>query len=95
MEEVSIAVRVQGICFVLRGCHQAMVRHYLHRHLRGPCWWMARHTSHVVSNLFFDRWEPGLINTYWRLSGLREGRCTRGFFWNQVECCAGMERMWT
>lgn len=25
------------------------------------------------------------------LSGLREGRCARGFFWNQVECCAGME----
>lgn len=29
-----------------------MVRHHLYRHLRGPCWWMARHTSHVVSTLF-------------------------------------------
>ncbi|KAH9004455.1 Cl-channel protein [Lactarius hatsudake] len=25
------------------------------------------------------------------LSGLREGRCTRGFLWNQVECCVGVE----
>ncbi|KAH9964748.1 Cl-channel protein [Russula compacta] len=25
------------------------------------------------------------------LSGLREGRCARGFLWNQVECCAGVE----
>lgn len=31
-----------------------MVRHHLYRHLRGPCWWMARHTSHVVSTLFFS-----------------------------------------
>jgi hypothetical protein len=53
MEEVGVAVRVQGICFVLRRCHQAMVRHHLYRHLRGPCWWMARHTSHVVSIFYF------------------------------------------
>ncbi|KAI9510532.1 Cl-channel protein [Russula earlei] len=25
------------------------------------------------------------------LSGLREGRCARGFLWSQVECCAGVE----
>ncbi|KAH9975687.1 Cl-channel protein [Lactifluus volemus] len=25
------------------------------------------------------------------LSGLREGRCTRGILWNQVQCCAGVE----
>ncbi|KAH9056720.1 Cl-channel protein [Lactarius vividus] len=25
------------------------------------------------------------------LSGLREGRCTRGFLWNQVQCCVGVE----
>ncbi|KAI0306096.1 Cl-channel protein [Multifurca ochricompacta] len=25
------------------------------------------------------------------LSGLREGRCARGFLWNQIECCAGVE----
>ncbi|KAH9984423.1 Cl-channel protein [Russula vinacea] len=25
------------------------------------------------------------------LSGLREGRCTQGFLWNQIECCAGVE----
>jgi hypothetical protein len=93
MEEVGVAVRVQGIYFVFRGCHQAMVCHHLYRHMRGLCWWMARHTSHVVSTLFFYRRDLGLTYTYWRLSGLREGRCARGFFWNPVECCAGMERM--
>jgi len=51
MEEDGVAVRAQRICFVFRGCFQAMVRHHLYRHLRGPCWWMPRHTSHVVSTL--------------------------------------------
>ena len=95
MEEVGVAIWVQGICFAFRGCHQAMVRHHLYRHLCGPCWWVARYTSHVVSTFFFfRRQELGLTYTFLRLSGLREGRCTRGLFWSQVECCAGMERMW-
>jgi hypothetical protein len=95
MEEVGLAARVQGIYFVFRGYHQTMVRHHLDRHLRGPCWGMAGHTGHVVSTLPFHRREVILIYASWRLSGLREGRCTRGFLWNQIECCAGVERMWT
>ena len=95
MEEVGLATRVQGIYIVFRGYHQTMVRHDLNRHLRGFCWWMAGHTGHVVSTLPFHRWEVILIYASWRLSGLREGRCTQGFLWNQIECCAGVERMWT
>jgi len=36
IEEVGVAVRVQGIYFVFRGCHRAMACHHLYRHLCGP-----------------------------------------------------------
>ena len=53
MEEVGLAARVQGVCFVFCGYHKAMVRHHLDWHLRGACWWMAGHIGHVVSTLPF------------------------------------------
>lgn len=28
-----------------------------------------------------------------RLGDLREGRCSYGFFYNQVACCSGLDRM--
>ena len=33
-----------------------------------------------------------LIICYVRLSDLREGRCSYGFFYNQVTCCSGLDR---
>ena len=95
MEEVGLEARIQGVYLVFCGYYQVMVRYHLDRRLRGACRWLAGHTGHVVSTLPFHWLEIKLIFAPWRLSGLREGRCVRGFLWNQVECCAGVERMWT
>ena len=47
-------------------------------------WCVLMNLSYVVG--------PLSKYTIYRLGDLREGRCTYGFFYNQVACCSGLDR---